>query len=192
MNRPPRPAVFVEVAVPLPIDHPFTYRVPAGGEARAKVGVRALVPFGARRVTGLVTALSDGAALGEGEAKEVLDFLDEEPYIPPGHLAFLLAAARECLAPAGEMLRAALPRGASRRGSPPSPPPETLFRPANGNPDAAPTPKQRKVYSLVLEAEEIASADLSARISRGGEVARRFAARGVLSATVPEKTVGLA
>ncbi|OGP33732.1 MAG: primosomal protein N' [Deltaproteobacteria bacterium GWC2_65_14] len=191
MNSPPRPAVFVEVAVPLPIDHPFTYRVPAGGEARAKVGVRALVPFGARRVTGLVTALSDGASLGEREAKEVLDFLDEEPYIPPGHLAFLLAAARECLAPAGEMLRAALPRGLSRRDSPPSPRTETVFRPANGNPDAALTPKQRKVYSLVLEAEEIASADLSARISGGGDVARRLAARGILSATVREKPVGL-
>src|SRR3972149_71229 len=129
MSNSPRPALFVEVAVPLPIDHPFTYRVPAGGEARAKVGVRALVSFGARRVTGLVTAISDGASLGEREAKEVLDFLDEEPYIPPGHLAFLLAAARECLAPAGEMLRAALPPGLSRRGAPPSPPPATRLRP---------------------------------------------------------------
>ncbi|HEY5765311.1 MAG TPA: primosomal protein N', partial [Candidatus Deferrimicrobiaceae bacterium] len=191
MNRPLRPPVFVEVAVPLPIDHPFTYRVPAGREARAKVGVRALVPFGARRVTGLITAISDGSSLGEREAKEVLDFLDEEPYIPPRHLAFLLAAARECLAPAGEMLRAALPRGLSRRESPPSPRTETLFRPANGNPDAALTPKQRKVYSLVLEAGEIASAELSARISGGGDVARRLAARGILSASVREKPVGL-
>src|SRR3972149_3120018 len=129
MNSPPRPAGFVGVAVPLPIDHPFTYRVPAGGEARAKVGVRALVPFGARRVTGLVTALSDGASLGERGAEEGLGFLDEEPSIPPGRRAFLLAAARECLAPAGEMLRAALPRGLSRRGAPPSPPPATRLRP---------------------------------------------------------------
>src|SRR3989304_1518276 len=36
--------LFVEVSVPLPIDHPFTYRVPEGEEHRAQGGVRALVP----------------------------------------------------------------------------------------------------------------------------------------------------
>ena len=55
--------LFVEVAVPLPIDHPFTYRVPAGEEGRARIGVRVLVPFGPRKVTGLITALVDGSAL---------------------------------------------------------------------------------------------------------------------------------
>jgi len=181
----------VEVTVPLPIDHPFTYRVPAGKEERAKVGVRALVSFGPRRVTGLVTALSDGAALGEREAKEVLDFLDEEPYIPPRHLAFLLAAARECLAPAGEMLRAALPRGLSRRESPPSPRTQTWYRVADGAPDAALTPKQREVYARVLESGEVSSAELSFRIPGGGESARRMAARGILSSEEREKPVGL-
>jgi primosomal protein N' (replication factor Y) len=48
--------LYIEVAVPLPIDHSFTYRVPAGEEGRAKIGVRVLVPFGPRRVTGLITA----------------------------------------------------------------------------------------------------------------------------------------
>ncbi|GAB4373698.1 MAG: primosomal protein N' [Deltaproteobacteria bacterium] len=191
MNRPPNPPLHVEVTVPLPLDHPFTYRVPAGEEPRAKIGVRALVPFGPRRVTGLVTALSDGSALAGREAKEVLSFLDEEPYIPPKHLAFLLAAARECLAPAGEMLRAALPRGLSRRESPPSPRTQTWYRASGGAPDAALTPKQRKVLALVLAAGEIASADLSARIAGGGEAARRMAARGILEAEVREKPVGL-
>jgi len=55
--------LFVEVAVPLPIDHPFTYRVPAGEELRAMVGVRVLVPFGQRKITGLVTAVTDASAL---------------------------------------------------------------------------------------------------------------------------------
>ena len=103
------------MAVPLPIDHPFTYRVPAGQEERALVGVRALVPFGRQKLTGLVTAVTDGSALGGREAKELFYFLDETPYISARHVDFLLAAARETLAPAGEMLRAALPRGLPRR-----------------------------------------------------------------------------
>jgi len=186
-----RSPLFVEVTVPLPIDHPFTYRVPAEEEERAKIGVRALVSFGPRRVTGLVTALSDGSSLGKREAKEILSFLDEDPYIPPRHLAFLLAAARECLVPAGEMLRAALPRGLSRRESPPSPRTQTWYRVADGAPDAALTPKQRKVLALILSAGEIAAVELSARIPGGGEAARRMAARGVLAAAVREKPVGL-
>lgn len=191
MGVPSRSVLYVEVAVPLPIDRPFTYRVPSGLEGNAKIGVRALVPFGPRRITGLVTALSDGAALGERKAKELLAFLDQDPYISPRHLAFLLAAARECLAPAGEMLRAALPRGLSRRESPPSPRTEILFRAADGAQDAALTPKQRRVYALVLESGEISSAELSARIPGGGEAARRMAARGILSSVVREKPVGL-
>ncbi len=92
---------FVEVAVPLPIDHPFTYRVPEGQEARARVGVRVLAPFGPRKVTGLITARVDGSALAGRDAKEILAFLDEEPYISPRQLEFLSVAARECLAPLG-------------------------------------------------------------------------------------------
>src|SRR3990172_6679905 len=121
MNPPSEHSVFVEVAVPLPIDHPFTYRVPSGQEARARIGVRVLVPFGRRKVTGLITAFTDGSSLGGREAREVLAFPDEEPYVSPAHLAFLAAAARECPAPLGEMLRAALPGGRPRRGAPGSP-----------------------------------------------------------------------
>src|SRR3990170_3885825 len=111
MSTPPTTPLYVEVAVPLPIDHTFTYRVPQGEEGRAKIGVRVLVPFGPRRVTGLIVAEVDGSALEGREAKPVLAFLDEEPYVTPRHLAFLSAAARECLSPIGEMLRAALPLG---------------------------------------------------------------------------------
>ncbi|KRT73733.1 MAG: primosomal protein N' [Deltaproteobacteria bacterium CSP1-8] len=180
--------LFVEVAVPLPIDHPFTYRVPLGQQARAQVGVRVLVPFGRRKVTGLITALADGSSLGEREAREVLAFLDDEPYVSPAHLAFLSAAARECLAPLGEMLRAALPGGLPRREAPASPRTEMVYRAADSSPDASLTPKQRKVYAAVLGAGEISSPDLSALVPGGSEVARRLAAKGILAGSVREKS----
>lgn len=189
---PPSPSpVFAEVAVPLPIDHPFTYRVPAGHEARARIGVRVLVPFGARRVTGLITALGDARSLSGREAREILAFLDDEPYVPPRHLEFLFAAARECLAPVGEMLRAALPRGLPRRESPPAPRTETVFRPADGPPDAALTPKQRRVFAAVLESGEMTSSALAAAVPGGAEVARRLAAKGILAAASRERPVAL-
>ena len=191
MNPPSARYVFVEVAVPLPIDHPFTYRVPPGQEARARIGVRVLVPFGRRKVTGLITAFTDGSSLGGREAREVLAFLDEEPYVSPAHLAFLAAAARECLAPLGEMLRAALPGGLPRREAPASPRTEAVYRAADGAPDAALTPKQRKVYAAVLDAGEISAPDLAGIVPGGSEVARRLAAKGILAASSREKSYAL-
>lgn len=188
MTSEPGSAAFVEVAVPLPLDHPFTYRVPAGQEARARPGVRVLVPFGNRKITGLVVAVVDGSALGGRPAKEIAAFLDEEPYVSARHLAFLSAAARECLAPLGEMLRAALPRGFPRREAPPAPRTETVFRAVPGAPASGMTPKQREVYAAVSRAGELASHDLAARIPGGAEVARRMAAKGWLEAGTRERT----
>lgn len=183
--------LFVEVAVPLPIDRAFTYRVPPGEEGRAKVGVRVLVPFGSRKVTGLILDCVDGSALEGREAKTVLTFLDEEPYVSPPHLAFLSAAARECLAPIGEMLRAALPRGLPRKEAPPVPRTETIFRPEPGAVDSLLTPKQRQVVAAVLAAGEISAAQLSALIPGGSDAARRLAAKGLLASATREKPVGL-
>jgi len=48
------------VAVPGPVRHLFSYSVPAELEPRCLPGVRVLVPFGRRRITAYVVALSDG------------------------------------------------------------------------------------------------------------------------------------
>lgn len=181
----------VEVAVPLPIDHTFTYLVPRGEEGRAGIGVRVLVPFGPRRVTGLIVSHVDASSLSGREAKPVLAFLDEEPYVTERHLAFLTAAARECLAPIGEMLRAALPRGLPRREAPSAPRTETYFRTAQGASESPLTPKQRQVAAAVAAAGELSASDLSALVPGGADAARRMAAKGILSASVREKPVGL-
>ena len=191
METRPASPLFVEVAVPLPIDHPFTYRVPPGEEGRARLGVRVLAPFGPRKVTGLITALVDGSALGGRGAKDILAFLDDEPYVSARQLEFLSSAARECLAPLGEMLRAALPRGLPRREAPPVPRTETFFVAAPGAAGEKMTPKQRAVYEAVAAAGELPSSILAGTVPGGAEAARRMAAKGYLRATVREKPVGL-
>ncbi len=183
--------LFVEVSVPLPIDHPFTYRVPAGEEERAEVGMRVLVPFGARRLTGLVTGITDASALGGREAKDLIAFLDDAPYISVRHLDFLLAAARECLAPVGEMLRAALPRGLPRREAPAEARMETLYRLPPVEPEKGLTPKQRLVLETVRAAGVLSASDLSARIPGGAQAARRMAAGGRLLSETRSRSVGL-
>src|SRR5512134_516774 len=191
MSTPQTPSLHVEVAVPLPIDHTFTYRVPPGEEGRAKVGVRVLVPFGPRRVTGLIVGRAEETGASGREAKPVQAFLDEEPYVTPRHLAFLSAAARECLAPIGEMLRAALPRGLPRREAPPAPRSETFYRAVPGVPEAAMTPKQRQVHAALRDAGGLSGGDLSAKVPGGAEAARRMSAKGMVAAETRAKAVGL-
>ena len=187
----PRQPLFVEVAVPLPIDHPFTYRVPAGQEKRALMGVRVLVPFGKRKLTGLVMAVTDGSALEGREAKELFEFLDEAPYVSSRHVDFLLAAACETLAPAGEMFRAALPRALPRQAAPAAARTENFYRLPTGFSTEGLTEKQRLVAEVVGKAGEISASGLSEAVPRGADTARSMASRGLLLVETRLKTVVL-
>ncbi len=70
----------VTVALPLPFQAPFTYRLPEG-EAVPERGVRVLVPFGSRRVIGVVTG--PAAARAGLALKDVIEVLDESPLVAP-------------------------------------------------------------------------------------------------------------
>jgi primosomal protein N' (replication factor Y) len=96
----------VSVAVPLPFQAAFTYRLPKG-QAVPERGVRVLVPFGSRRVIGVVT----GAAVGTDarELRDVHEILDETPLIAPPLLDVAAFMAEHYLAPPGECLRLVMP-----------------------------------------------------------------------------------
>jgi primosomal protein N' (replication factor Y) (superfamily II helicase) len=66
---------FCDVALPVPLDMVFTYRVPA--DAAPVVGGRVLVPFRQQRMTGIVVELHDRKPIGRNE--NVLSVLDDAP-----------------------------------------------------------------------------------------------------------------
>jgi primosomal protein N' (replication factor Y) len=69
----------VDVALPLPVQSTFTYRVPPNLVIPER-GSRGVAPFGPRRVIGVVTG---PAKAPEGrELKDILDVLDEAPLVP--------------------------------------------------------------------------------------------------------------
>jgi primosomal protein N' (replication factor Y) len=96
----------VSVALPLPVQTTFTYRL-APGTAEPERGTRVVVPFGSRRVVGVVT----GAAPPRPEAalKDVEYVLDEVPLAPPPLLDLAAWMADYYLAPPGECYRLVLP-----------------------------------------------------------------------------------
>ena len=49
-----KPTLRVRVALPVPVDRLFTYRVPTEMSPDARLGHRVLVPFSGRRLTGVV------------------------------------------------------------------------------------------------------------------------------------------
>jgi primosomal protein N' (replication factor Y) (superfamily II helicase) len=99
---------FCDVALPVPLDMVFTYRVPA--EATPVVGGRVLVPFGQRRMTGIVVALHDRKP--SVATKNILSTLDVSPVLDEELLRLGRWIADYYLAPLGEVFRTMLPLNA--------------------------------------------------------------------------------
>jgi primosomal protein N' (replication factor Y) len=98
-------AEFCEVAVPVPLDATFTYRVPDG--LLPVVGGRVLVPFRQKRVLGIVTDLHNRPP--KVKAKDVISALDFSPVLDEGLLRLGRWVADYYLAPLGEVFRTMLP-----------------------------------------------------------------------------------
>ena len=104
---------FARIILPLPIPRPFTYRIPDGMDA--KVGCRALVPFGSRRLSGVIVALSESSEQLD-EVKDVLEMLDEEPSFTDELLELTRWIADYYVCTWGEVVRAVLPAGSASGG----------------------------------------------------------------------------
>ena len=98
---------YCDVAVPVPLDSEFTYRVPEG--IQVAPGGRVLVPFRQQRLIGIVTELHDRAP--KVPAKNVIESLDDPD--APGLTGELLRLGKWIseyyLAPLGEVFRSMLP-----------------------------------------------------------------------------------
>ncbi len=110
---------FCEVALPVPVDTTFTYRIAAeDGHATAVgsaastpvVGGRVLVPFRNLRMAGVVTALHDKPP--PVAAKTVLSVLDDAPVLGEGLMRLARWISDYYLAPLGEVFRSMLPLSA--------------------------------------------------------------------------------
>jgi primosomal protein N' (replication factor Y) (superfamily II helicase) len=104
---------FCDVALPVPLDAVFTYRIPDG--MQPVVGGRVVVPFRQQRLPGIVTELHDRqprAGNQEIQTKDLLSILDPAPVLNPQLLRLGHWIADYYLAPLGEVFRTMLPLGA--------------------------------------------------------------------------------
>lgn len=100
---------YIAVAVTLPVMKSYTYSIPDHLKAVCYPGMRVLVPFGKRRVTGYILS---GRESCEGfEAKKILDVLDDHPLFPESEIPFFKWIADYYIHPLGDVIKAALPSG---------------------------------------------------------------------------------
>src|SRR5579864_1266935 len=97
---------FCDVALPVPLDALFTYRLSQDLPLPA-IGARVLVPFRSERKVGVVVALHDKPP--KVKIKAVLDVLDSEPIVSDNLVRLAQWIAHYYLAPLGEVFRSMLP-----------------------------------------------------------------------------------
>ncbi|MGL5335683.1 MAG: replication restart helicase PriA, partial [Enterovibrio sp.] len=95
-----------EIALPVPLHKLFDYRLQG---LTPVVGGRVIVPFGARKLVGIVLALKTSSDFEFSKLKSVISVLDEEPLWPKALFELVLWAARYYHYPLGEALHLTLP-----------------------------------------------------------------------------------
>src|SRR3977135_109113 len=107
--------LYAQVAFPVHLSKPFTYRLPLSIQQVARVGSRVVAQLGAKPLTGYIVALLPGLRAGtslvESELKEIQELLDVDPPLTSEVLEITRWVADYYAAPWGECMGAALPAG---------------------------------------------------------------------------------
>jgi primosomal protein N' (replication factor Y) len=107
--------LFCDVSLPVPVDRSFTYSLPFTLRHRVRPGCRVMVPFGSRKLTGVVLQLR--ADPPEQEPRDILSLLDAEPVLDAELMRLARWIAEYYCSPLGEVLKSMLPLSGEMRRS---------------------------------------------------------------------------
>jgi primosomal protein N' (replication factor Y) len=102
--------MYLEIALDTPLRRVFDYRCPAiVAPAGLQAGMRVRVPFGRRRMVGVLTGVKSVTSVPATKLKTAIEILDREPVFDRGLFELLRWSADYYRHPIGEVLAAALP-----------------------------------------------------------------------------------
>lgn len=207
----------VRVALPTPLRRLFDYRADVlgpGGEAIGP-GMRVRVPFGRRRLVGVIMEVADASEVPDDRLKSVLECVDSRPVFDAAALSLLGWAADYYHHPIGEVLTAALPKALRLGGGVDSLEERWLLTSegrealAGGEPRRA--PRQRQLLAALAGPDAVESsgaahssarvpgltaAELDEELASWREAARALIERGwvavIETSTAPEVEGGIA
>ncbi|HQB27854.1 MAG TPA: primosomal protein N', partial [Paludibacter sp.] len=103
--------LYADIILPLPIPGTFTYAVPSEWKETVKTGMRAIVPFGSKRIyTGIIVSIHKNEPK-HYEPKKILSLPDEEPILRAPQYRFWEWISEYYIAHPGEVYQAAVPSG---------------------------------------------------------------------------------
>ena len=106
---------YCDVSLPVPLDQPFTYSLPETLRHRVRAGSRLVVPFGSRKLTGVILRCHDEKPAVA--TRDALRLIDSEPVLSAELLALGRWIGAYYCAPLGDVLRSMLPLASEiRRG----------------------------------------------------------------------------
>src|SRR5579862_4678359 len=105
--------LYCDVSLPVPLEQPFTYALPETLRHRVQPGSRIVVPFGPRKLTGVILQCHDERPTVT--TREALRLIDSQPVLGADLLALGRWIADYYCAPLGEVLRSMLPLAAEIR-----------------------------------------------------------------------------
>jgi primosomal protein N' (replication factor Y) (superfamily II helicase) len=172
----------LKVALDTPLRHLFDYRAPADHDpATLRPGMRVEVPFGRRRLVGLIIELAASSELPAARLRAAGALLDSEPVLDPTTFGLVRWAADYYHHPVGEAFAAALP--AALRAGRPLTARETRWQLLPGGAEAITTaqrlgPRQRQLAAALAAQRSLGATELAALGNGIGEVLKSFVARG--------------
>ena len=139
---------FVRVALDVPIPHLFDYKDDLATDQT--IGCRVVVPFGRKRLVGVVVEIDDTTELSEQRIRSVEAVLHDLPPLPKAWIDFCRFAADYYQRPLGEVIHAALPPRL-RKPAPLDPPPALLALTSEGRTLLDAIPARDRAKRRVLE-----------------------------------------
>jgi primosomal protein N' (replication factor Y) len=167
---------YADIALPIPVDQPFTYSVPESLQSRAALGMRAVVRVRERVETGYIVGLHAETELDA--VRPLLDLPDEGPVFAPHMLELCRWLADYYCCSWGEALQCAVPAG-MRIGS------KMRYRLAPERLDTGRyTERQRKVIAELYQRGPLTEGQLAAAAGRAAlsNTLQSLTRRGVLLA----------
>ena len=107
----------VDIAVPVGVRKTFAYSVPPAFREKIRIGMRVLVPFGPKLLTGYVIGSMQKDQVGSIKLRNVQELLEPEPAVTDALVETALWVARYYFAPPGEVFRALFPSGTQVSGA---------------------------------------------------------------------------
>lgn len=103
-------ARYLQIAIPVPLRQIFTYALPEKLiDNNIKVGERVIVPFGHRKVVGVILAINENCAVEDDSIKEIISRINDKYLFDEQLLKLLKLASRYYHHPIGDVCKQALP-----------------------------------------------------------------------------------